>query len=224
VTTVVVRRPGRDAWLLVIAAALVLSALAAVAMITRVEDLTSSPSRTVRGSGHAATEARTVPPFTAIDLAGTNAVVVRVGAPRAVAVTADDNLLAHVTTTVRSGRLVIGDAGSFTTRAPMRVAVSVSSLEAVELSGTGSVTVRGAPMRRLDVRLSGTGRLDLHDLAARDVTVVLRGTGDVRVHATGRLDATLTGTGSIRYSGHPTVDARTTGTGSVVAEPDGQAS
>ena len=218
-TTVAVRRPRRGAWPLVVAAAAVVAvALAAIAVITGVDRITSSSSRTVRGSGHAATERRTVPPFTAVDLAGTNAVVVGVGSPRSVAVTADDNLLDHVTTTVRSGRLVIDDAGSFTTRARMRVVVSVPSLDAVELSGTGSVTVRGATTSPLAVNLSGTGRLDLHDLAAHDVTVVLGGTGDVRVHATGTLDATLTGTGSIRYSGHPTVRTRTTGTGSIAGE------
>jgi hypothetical protein len=218
VTTVVVRRPVRGAWLLVVAAFVLAVALAVLAVATGVGDLTSSSPGTVRGSGHAVTERRTVPSFTALDLAGTNAVVVRVGSPRSVAVTADDNLLDHVTTTVRSGRLVIGDAGSFTTVAPMHVAVSVPSLDTVELSGTGSVTVRGGAVRRLDVTLSGTGRIDLHDLTVRDARVALGGTGDVRVHATGVLDATLTGTGSIRYSGHPNVSARTTGTGSVVAE------
>jgi hypothetical protein len=216
VTTIAVRRPARGAWLLFAAAAIFAVAVVVLAVATVVDD--GTPSSTVRGSGHAVTERRTIPPFTAIDLAGTNAVTVRVGSPRSVAVTADDNLLDRVTTAVRSGRLVIGDAGSFTTRAPMRVAVSVPSLDAVELSGTGSVTVRGVTTSPLSVNLSGTGRLDAHDFVAGDVTVLLGGTGDVRVHATSTLDATLTGTGSIHYSGHPRVTARTTGTGSIVAE------
>ncbi len=215
-TTIVARRPASGAWLLAVAVAAM--ALALIVLAVALDDVTSTSSSTVRGSGRAATEGRAVPPFTALDLAGTNAVVVRVGSPRSVAVTADDNLLDHVTTTVRSGRLVIGDAGSFTTRVPMRVTVSVPSLDAVELSGTGSVTVRGATASPLVVDLSGTGRLDLHDLVAADATVRLGGTGDVRVHASSTLDATLSGTGSIRYSGHPSVTARTTGTGSIVAE------
>lgn len=216
-TMIAVRRPARGAWLLLGALLAVAVALAVAALTVGDGDVTS-PSRTVRGSGHAVTEGRTVPSFTAVELAGTNAVIVRVGSPRSVAVTADDNLVDHVSTTVRDGRLVIGDVGSFTTRAPMRVSVSVPSLDAVELSDTGSVTVRGVTTSPLAVSLSGTGTIDLRDLVARDATVVLDGTGDVRVHATGTLDATLTGTGSIRYSGHPTVTSRTTGTGSIAAE------
>jgi hypothetical protein len=183
------------------------------------------------------TEGRTVAPFTGVELAGANTVVVHVGAPQSVEVTGDDNLVDRITTVVRDGRLVVDDIGSFTTKARMSVDVSVPSLDRVELSGAGTVTVDGVASddfraelggegtlvvsgtaERLTAPLAGSGTLDLHDLVATDGTAQLDGTGTIRVHATSTLDATLTGTGTILYGGEPTVTIHTTGTGTVVPE------
>jgi len=66
---------------------------------------------------------------------------------------ADSNLMRFVTTRVVAGTLVIGTTGSFTIRSPMTVEVSVPSLAAVTLSGSGnpqvtsSVTGSGAVTR-----------------------------------------------------------------------------
>ena len=80
------------------------------------------------GSGVATTEYRELVPFSRVELAGANIVTVRVEQAQSVAVTADDNLVDHVTTTVRSGSLVIADdVGSFTAKTPMTVTVSVRS-------------------------------------------------------------------------------------------------
>ena len=189
------------------------------------------------GSGVSVTDHREVAPFARVELAGANTVVIHVGAPLSVAVTGDDNLVGRVTTVVRAGRLVIDNTGSFTTKAPMRVAVSVPSLDGVELGGAGTVTVDGVTsadfsaelagdgtlvvsgtVQRVTAVLAGAGTLDLHDLLATDGTAQLQGTGTIRVHATSTLDATLTGTGTILYRGDPTVTMRNTGTGTVVPE------
>jgi hypothetical protein len=152
-------------------------------------------------------------------------------------VTGDDNLVGRVTTVVRAGRLVVDNTGSFTTKASMRVAVSVPSLDGVELGGAGTITVDGVTtpdfnatlagdgtmvvsgrVLRLTAVLAGTGTLDLHNLLATDGNAQLQGTGTIRVHAISSLDALLTGTGTILYGGDPTVTIRNTGTGTVVPE------
>jgi hypothetical protein len=189
------------------------------------------------GSGVSVTDGRDVAPFTSVELAGANTLVINVGEPRSVVVTGDDNLVDRVTTVVTNGRLVVDNIASFTTKAPMRVAISVPSLASVELNGAGTVTVDGiagddfsaeltgdgtlvasGTVRRLVAVLAGTGTLDLHDLVATDGAVQLQGTGTIRAHATAILDATLTGTGTILYRGDPTVTMRNTGTGTVVPE------
>jgi hypothetical protein len=190
-----------------------------------------------RGSGISVTDQREVAPFATVELAGANTVVIHVGAPPSVAVTGDDNIVGRVTTLVRAGRLVIDDTGSFTTKVPMRVAVSVPSLDRVELSGAGTVTVDGVTgadlgaeltgngtlvvsgtVRRETAVLAGAGTLDLHDVLADESIARLQGTGTIRIQATSTLDATLTGVGTILYGGDPTVTMRNTGTGTVVPE------
>jgi hypothetical protein len=193
--------------------------------------------RSGHGEGVAVTEYRGLAPFATVELAGENSVTVRVGSAQSVAVTAADELIDRVTTTVRGGRLVIANAGSFTTATPMTVTVSVPSLDRVVLSGSGTVTVEGVTgtdfvadlsgtgtlaasgnVERLTAVLSDTGTVDLERLIAHDAIARMDGTGVINVHATSTLDATLTGTGSIIYAGSPTVTTHNTGTGAVVGE------
>jgi Putative auto-transporter adhesin, head GIN domain len=97
------------------------------------------------GSGVAATQARSLPPLTGVDLAGANNVVVRVGARQSVIVHADSNLLGRVTTQVSSGSLVIGNTpGTLNAKSPMFVAVSVPSLDALTVQRSGNISVSGS--------------------------------------------------------------------------------
>jgi hypothetical protein len=221
-------------WLIAAAAVV---AVAAMVVIATVGSREAPSSSSTRGSGLSATDRREVAPFTSVQLAGANTVVIHVGVPLSVGVIGDDNLVGRVTTVVRAGRLVIDNTGNFVTKAPMRVAVSVPSLDGVELSGAGTVTVDGVAtadfsaelvgngtlevsgaVQRLTALLGGAGTLDLHDLAATNSTVQLQGTGTIRVQATSTLDATLTGTGTILYRGEPTVTTHNTGTGTIAPE------
>jgi len=210
---------------------------AGIASLTTAACHEAAPGTSTRGSGTSVTVHREVAPFATVELAGANTVVIHVGAPRSVTVTGDDNLVARVTTVVRSRRLVIDNTGSFSTKAPMHVAVSVPSLDGVELSGAGTVKVDGVASsdlsaeltgdgtlvvsgtaRRATAVLAGAGTLDLYDVLADAGTADLLGTGTIRINATNTLDATLTGTGTILYRGNPTVTMDKTGTGTIVPE------
>jgi Putative auto-transporter adhesin, head GIN domain len=222
------------AWLLVMLSALALLILVIIATGVGEESPSSSSSH---GSGASVTDRRDVAPFTTVELAGTNALMIHVGAPQSVEVTGDDNLVGRFTTVVEDGRLVISDAGSFTTKAPTHVVVSTPSLDGVVLSGDGAVTVDGVSAadftaeltgdgtldvsgtaQRVVAVLAGDGMLDLHDLLTTSSTAHLEGTGSIRVHVTGTLDATLIGTGTIRYRGDPVVTTHGSGTGAVVPD------
>jgi hypothetical protein len=223
-----IRRPT---WLVPLLAGIVLGA--GIALLAAADHSRDTP----RGSGVPAEQARAVPAFSAIDLAGSNIVTVRVGGRRAVVVHADDNLLSKVTTAVRSGRLVIDTTGSFSTRAPMRVAVTTPSLDALALSGSGIVSVQGVRAKtfavtlpgsgllraggsadRLVVTLSGSGLAQLGGLVARDARAVVAGSGRIDVTATRTLRASVPGTGAIFYGGNPAhVRTSISGTGTIVA-------
>ena len=75
----------------------------------------------VRARARASRRRRPAPfqPFTGVDLAGANNVIVQVGSRQSVIVHADNNLLKRVTTRVRSGRLVIGTTpGNLSAKSP----------------------------------------------------------------------------------------------------------
>jgi hypothetical protein len=187
------------------------------------------------GSGIAAAQTRHLAAFSSVDLAGSNIVTVHVDGKQSVVVRADSNLLRRVTTQVHAGVLVIGTAGSFSARRPMRVEISVPSLTALSLSGSGlisatniqaqrlSVTLTGSgvvrasgTLTRLDVSLDGSGDAQLQRLITHDVHAVLNGSGRIVVHATNTLQASVPGSGAIMYSGNPAkVTSSITGSGAI---------
>jgi hypothetical protein len=174
----------------------VLAVLLSAMVVAGCDTFWSFDSNHVTGSGNAATHTREVESFTSIELAGVNDVTDRVGPEQSVRLSADDNLLDRITTDVTEGRLVIDDLGSFTTKSPMTVEVTMPSVNALTISGSGVVRARGTA-ERVDAELSGAGDLQLGKLSARDVNVVLSGTGRITVRATGRLDAALSGVGQV---------------------------
>lgn len=225
-------------WPLVLAVVLALGMVAAVAvLVSSVIDPGEAGLSSGRGSGVAATESRDLPPFTGVDLVGSNTVTVRLGTPQSVVVRADDNLISTVTTTVESGTLRIGARDSFSTQHPMSVSVTVPSLRSVTLSGSGSITVHVSGRKlavsvpgsgtvrasgrvvQVKATLGGSGNLELQDLVARQAAARIDGSGQIRVHATRSLVAAISGSGVIRYSGNPSsVTSNVTGSGSVTRE------
>jgi hypothetical protein len=197
--------------------------------------LTACGGAITAGSGIAATQTRHLAAFTSVDLAGSNNVTVHVGGRQSVVVHADDNLLRRVITQVHAGTLTIGTTGSFTTKSPMSVEISVPSLGALALSGSGVISAANIQAQRLSVTLSGSGivrtsgtvtRLDvslggsgdalLEQLVARDVHADLSGSGRIVAHATNTLEASVPGSGTIVYSGNPAhVTTSITGSGTV---------
>jgi hypothetical protein len=224
-------------WLKALGALLLVAILVAL-LVDRIF-FASSSSPTGTGSGVAATQARTLPPFTSVDLAGQNNVIIQVGSRQSVVVHADSNLLARVTTRVRSGRLVIGTTpGNLNARSQMYVAVGVPSLASLRLQGDGNIVATGVNSRtltvalpgsgnigatgtttKLDVRISGDGTAALRQLVARHAKAELSGDGTIMLTATRSLAANVSGSGSVLYAGNPPqVTQSVTGNGTISAE------
>jgi phage gp45-like len=168
---------------LALGAVLVLALIAiAVVLLVRFDVFGgSSSSSSVQGSGVAATQTRELQRFSSVELAGSNDVVVHVGGKQSLVVHADDNLLRHVTTQVHAGNPMIGNtSSSITTKTPMSVEVSVPSLEALTLTGSGVISTTGIKTSSLTVRLSGSGVLRASGSATR-LDVSLSGSGDAQL-------------------------------------------
>jgi hypothetical protein len=222
---------------LVVLTVLLLAGIVVLVLADRSSNISNGQGGT--GSGVAATQVRLLPPLTGVDLAGANNVVVRVGARQSVIVHADSNLLGRVTTQVSSGRLVIGNTpGTLNARSPMFVAVSVPSLDALTVQGSGNISVTGihspsltlrlpgsgtihaaGTTARLDVAIGGSGTALLSRLIARDATASIDGSGSIVLTATDSLDASISGSGTILYTGNPTqVTKSVSGSGTINGE------
>jgi hypothetical protein len=196
----------------------------------------STAAVTTPASSGRTSQARDVAAFHGVELRGTNNVVVHVGAKQSVVVRADASLLSRVTTKVQSGTLVIGNTpGSFSSKSPMRVEVGVPSLDALTLTGNGTIVVDGiaadslhvtlpgngtltarGTATRLDLTVSGSGTAQFEQLVADDAHAVLSGSGAIFLTATRTLDASVSGSGVIRYGGNPhDVSERVTGSGAI---------
>jgi hypothetical protein len=234
------REHHRFRWLLIVVLALGAAAVA-VGLLFQFDVFGSSSTSTstVEGSGVAATQTRHVAPFQRVELAGSNNVVIRVRQKQSVVVRADDNLIARVTTEVQQGTLVVGQTpGSYASKSPMSVEVSVPSLDSLTLSGSGNVVVSDIKAQSLRIMLSGSGNLTgagsatqldatvsgsgnilFERLLASDVHAVVSGSGDIFVTATKSLDASVPGSGAILYSGNPAnVTKSVTGSGTITAK------
>ena len=189
----------------------------------------------IHGSGAAKTEARAVGSFSKIDLSGAPDVEVTVGPAASVAVTADDNLLPLIETTVDGETLKIDSKHSYSTSIGVTVKITVPSLHGVLVTGSGDIHAAGLKEGELEASVTGSGditlsgnvdRLRAHivgsgdlragDLAAKNVSVGVTGSGDAAVRATEQLDASVTGSGNVRYAGNPTkVGRNVTGSGDI---------
>jgi putative autotransporter adhesin-like protein len=225
----------RSRWLLLMGLAFLAGGLG-VALLYQFDVVGGSSGPTTEGSGVPATQARHVAPFHGVELAGANNILIHVGGKRSVVVKADDNLIHRVTTTVQSGELVVANRpGSFTTKSPMSVDVTVPTLTTLRLSGSGNLVVDGidagslkvslpgsgtltgsGTATRLDVTIDGSGMVQFTRLVAGDARAAVNGSGTIFLTATDSLAASVAGSGAIVYAGNPSnVTKSVSGSGAI---------
>jgi hypothetical protein len=176
----------------------------------------------VAGSGNPATESRQVGSFSKVEIEGSADVEVAVNPVASLTVTTDDNLLPLVKTEVTGDTLKIGWAKGASTRLGIKVRIATPSLEALSISGSGTIHAEGikgdafsisisgsgtitakGQADRCDLAINGSGDIQTGELVAHDARVAIDGSGSVTVYADRSLEAAIAGTGSISYLGHP---------------------
>jgi hypothetical protein len=190
----------------------------------------------VAGSGVAKTESRDVKDFTAIHFSGVGKVVIEQTGQESLSITADDNLLPLLESSVSDGVLHLGvkEGNSLSPKTPIEFKVGVKDISNVSLSGAGDVEIKQLKTEKLDVTISGvgnatasgsadklivtvsgTGNFDGEKFEAKHATVNCSGVGNAVVNAADSLDATVSGVGSVEYLGKPDVKQSVSGIGSV---------
>jgi len=192
------------------------------------------------GSGKIVSEQRTVPEFSGILVNGSAEVVITQEPNQSLRVEADDNIIGRVKTRIQAGNLVVElEPGSYH-HTTVRIHASMRAIHFLECAGAADFSVTG-PIATdvIECRISGAGHYELHGtadeqtiaisgagevhnfgLTTRNSTVTISGTGNVEVHASDRLDASISGTGSIAYAGNPrTVHQSIQGIGNIEPKP-----
>jgi hypothetical protein len=133
----------------------------------------------VKGSGRAFTEDRRIAPFDAVVASGSLRVEIAVGDGTACSVTADDNVVPLITTTVAQGVLRIDATERFKPQTPVEVRLITPRLGRLEVSGAADALVRGARGAALEIEVSGAGDVTLSDIAVDRLALEISGAADV---------------------------------------------
>ena len=170
-------------------------ALLAVVMLG---SLSSCVFHCVRGSGNPSTEERKANDFKRIDVSGGFKVVLKQDSSLTLKITADDNLLKYIKTTVDDGRLHIFTRRSICDAGQMTISIGVRNLEEIKASGAVEIESDGKiNTQDFRIKLSGATKVTM-DLNAANVTT--SGSGATELNLKGQAsshDINLSGSGKV---------------------------
>lgn len=163
-------------------------------------------ARLVIGSGHVVRQTRAVSAFSEVSLEGSGSLTIEQTGTESLTIEAEDNVLPHITSSVEGDRLVLAEnagvfVGIFLPRAPIHYILTVKHLTAIDVSGSGEVTMTRLNTSDLHLDISGSGSLTLDTLAATALDATISGSGDISVAGQiQRQGVTVSGSGSYRAS------------------------
>jgi hypothetical protein len=193
---------------------------------------TAPTQATVVGSGRMVSESRPVQGFHTVVVTGGVHALVTDGSDDSLEITAEDNILPLVASTVSDGRLTVGwrpGSGSVSSHGVV-CRIGARTLRGVTAAGAGRIDVEGidandfaidlsgassfagsGSVERLRLDLSGASRADAPGLAARFVTATLSGASVARLRVVDALVVNASGASLLEFYGDPTVQADTSG-------------
>jgi hypothetical protein len=165
----------------------------------------AAQAQRLSGSGRVVSEARNLPAFQGVSLAGAMDLVVRQGATQAVEVQADDNLLPYLETEVSGSgadaRLQVRwkRGASVYNASSVRVNVTVPVLTSLSAAGSGDMLVEPFETPRLSISISGSSDTRLRQLTAGELLVSISGSGDVvGAGKAGQVKISVAGSGDVQ--------------------------
>ena len=188
----------------------------------------------IRGNGNIKTESRPVTAFARVEAGGFYELEWHPGAP-SFSLTTDENLLAHIQTSIEGKVLKIKMQHSFAPTDAIKIVITSPTLTgasfsgalnfdatqlsggpfALETSGAAKVTLAGK-VDRLLASLTGASKLQAAELSTADVELSVTGAGKADVTASNLLRASITGAGKVSYGGQPkSVEKKITGAGKI---------
>ncbi|WP_426668140.1 head GIN domain-containing protein [Mucilaginibacter sp. McL0603] len=152
----------------------------------------------VKGSGHQVTQSNRVSNFTRIDISGGFKVNLKQDSSLGISITADDNLMKYIRTSVDGNRLHIYTKRSLCGSGEMVINIGVKSLESIKSSGAIDLNSDGKLVTKdLYLGLNGASKVNM-DLDAANVTT--EGSGSAEINLKGEASShkvSLSGSGKI---------------------------
>ncbi|MCJ8191864.1 head GIN domain-containing protein [Sphingomicrobium aestuariivivum] len=188
----------------------------AAEMTTGVQSSVYNGGEMVIGSGNRVRQARPVSAAVRrIVIEDASDLDLKQGAP-SLTVETDDNIIDMIKTRIEGDTLYVTSKGSYRTRIGVKAMLTLPSLDAATINGSGDIDVTGWQGEALDLEINGSGDIMLAGRVEK-VDAQVHGSGDIDLRGAriGRLDVEVAGSGDIRTGAPREVKAAVYGSGDV---------
>lgn len=160
----------------------------------------------IKGNGNVVTIERSTGDYDAIAVSGWFDVILVDGQEGKISIEGEENLLEHIKTEVKEGKLVIKvkkgynlQPSSWKKDGGIYVTVPVESVDEVSLSGSGDIVGKKTiSTTNFSTRMSGSGDITL-DVESKTVKASMSGSGDINLSGTTELlDVQISGSGDVK--------------------------
>ncbi|WP_223033548.1 head GIN domain-containing protein [Hanstruepera marina] len=154
----------------------------------------------VSGNGNMTTETRTTSDYDGVSCAGSFDYVLVAGTEGKITLEGEENLLKHIITEVKNGKLVIKSENGINLKSSLgktiKVTIPIQDINSVSLAGSGDLwSETTITSTNLNVSLAGSGDVKL-DVKATSVESSIAGSGDITLSGnTTNLEANIAGSG-----------------------------
>ena len=190
----------------------------------------------IAGSNNIISEFRDVATFSKVSSEGSFTVNIIQGSAQSLEVSANDNIMNRLKTTVSDNtlRIYVLDGSYSNTQVEVTITmpninelqndgsgdISVLGLNSegnmkVENTGSGDISISGS-INNLDIRNEGSGSFYGAQFMSTTTDLENNGSGDCEVYSTEVLNVKIEGSGDVYYIGNPTIDTNISGSGNII--------
>lgn len=176
----------------------------------------------ITGSGPIQTETRSVSDFKSIDLEISGDVEVTVGESYSVEVSAHQNLLPVIKTTVENGKLLIFADQNIYNSSDIKVKVTAPAFDGFSVSGSGTIRVVNALQGdKMDMRVGGAGDIVCLQGNFNQLNTSIGGSGTIELGGNATtMQSDISGSGDVKAKGltAQNLEVSISGSGTVTAD------
>lgn len=176
----------------------------------------------ITGSGPIQTETRSVSDFKSIDLEISGIVEVTVGETYSVEVSANQNLLPVIKTTVENGKLLISTDQNIFNSKDIKVKITAPAFEGFSVSGSGTIRILNALQSdKMDMSVGGAGDIACLQGTFNQLNTSIGGSGTIELGGSAtNMQSDISGSGDVKAKGltAQNLEISISGSGTVTAD------